>query len=1001
MTETVIIFDPNTSASRQLELREAYQRKLATYTRCQYIADVIESLLYDDIDRLKIILEPHEPIERKAILTSKDLRYPAIYYARTPQMLSCVLQYLDKHDRLNVLFTPAEMKTHPRRSFHHGALPVCAAFMHSNVLRAEQRFLLVLTMIENLTAEQRLNILQRQKFSGAWLQYLLYLCYGDSDMDRHICSNQFNLIMDTLDTEMKLRLLVGQPKESQLNSPLLESLTLHPPHHELFWLIVRSFPKTEKLLLLQALTSEKFELKVFSAPTSSKPLCSIKTTLLHLAIDHLGYDEDHKSFCIIRHTYQNTQYDCLSRSLGPAARLKKLLINRSQLVEDQGFEATKVAFQDTPLCCILEGVTLEQCRAMFEVLDDWGNTPLHYIHHGHVLMQILQTLNPEQQSMLGMLLLENFDEQPVISKLAQLPGFADIVEHAFLGLSYEEKVKVLRSKDKHGVTVLECALETQSSFQAVLNSFHSIHEQQTLLKLPLYEYDRNLLHHLIDTLKEVAEASTFLSDVMFVDYRAPIYGEAEDYKSNRHISWLDTKLCKLLSCVTKPQRLDLLTAVDRLGDSAVHQVSSMPAFVLILEMLDEQQRKTLLLLRDPMGCTPLHKIFGQMKFFVGGRVTSSSDHMKNANLRVDELIICIGLDKFVDILMVQDDTGQTPLHLTAVNSNGAFLLKQLLRPLKGHIKLCAILNVRTSSGSTVLHTAVERLLDWSDWADWHSHMVKEVMHKVQIIMDSVPDSDRATMLMAKDRKGNAIMHKNIYTVEGLTIELLKLVPREGLVELLKVKREDGHSPMHIMAGNHKCFAALRQVTGMVPEQERLELFKVQNCLGLTPIHLTAGSLPIVLKHFLGRLPNKQACYQILCTKSTDGMTALHKALAVDCMESIHFMLESCGICRLLQIIAPCLVDIDTEFYDTAAAALDLDGWCNWLERIDTLSRVDAVRIILCWNSAVPTQLLDVVKSQNHQWIEEKVKTLKHSRVIDLRGSEFSLGKSINFIQIFV
>ena len=72
-----------------------------------------------------------------------------------------------------------------------------------------------------------------------------------------------------------------------------------------------------------------------------------------------------------------------------------------------------------------------------------------------------------------------------------------------------------------------------------------------------------------------------------------------------------------------------------------------------------------------------------------------------------------------------------------------------------------------------------------------------------------------------------------------------------------------------------------------------------------------------------------------------------------------------------------------------------------MDRIDTLSRVDAVRIILCWNSAVPTQLLDVVKSQNHQWIEEKVKTLKHSRVIDLRGSEFSLGKSINFIQIFV
>ena len=84
-------------------------------------------------------------------------------------------------------------------------------------------------------------------------------------MDRHICSNQFNLIMDTLDTEMKLRLLVGQPKESQLNSPLLESLTLHPPHHELFWLIVRSFPKTEKLLLLHALTSKKFELKVFTA----------------------------------------------------------------------------------------------------------------------------------------------------------------------------------------------------------------------------------------------------------------------------------------------------------------------------------------------------------------------------------------------------------------------------------------------------------------------------------------------------------------------------------------------------------------------------------------------------------------------------------------------------------------------------------------------------------------------------------------------------------------
>ena len=268
-------------------------------------------------------------------------------------------------------------------------------------------------------------------------------------------------------------------------------------------------------------------------------------------------------------------------------------------------------------------------------------------------------------------------------------------------------------------------------------------------------------------------------------------------------------------------------------------------------------------------------------------------------------------------------------------------------------------------------------------------------------MDSVPDSDRATMLMTKDREGNTIMHKNIYTVEGPTIGLLKLVPREELVELLKVKRKDGHSPMHLMAGNQKCFAVLRQVTGMVPEQERLELFKVQNYLGLTPIHLTAGSSPIVLKHFLGRLPNKQACYQILRTKSTDGMTALHKALALDCMESIHFMLESCGIQRLLQIIAPSVVDLDTEIFDAALAAVGLDEWSNWLERIDALFRVDAVRIISCWNSTVPSQLLDVVKSQNHQWIEEKVNNLKHSRVIDLRGSEFSLGKSIDFIKIFV
>ena len=123
---------------------------------------------------------------------------------------------------------------------------------------------------------------------------------------------------------------------------------------------------------------------------------------------------------------------------------------------------------------------------------------------------------------------------------------------------------------------------------------------------------------------------------------------------------------------------------------------------------------------------------------------------------------------------------------------------------------------------------------------------------------------------------------------------------------------------------------------------------------------------------------------MLQTKNANGMTALHKALAVECMESIHYMVEFCGIDSLLGILAP---RASLEDFHKAMAVIAMEGATplkDWLQRIGLIQN-DVIQMILCWSPLnISRDLVDEVKLQAHQQIGEKVSSLHHSRTHHLK-----------------
>ena len=111
----------------------------------------------------------------------------------------------------------------------------------------------------------------------------------------------------------------------------------------------------------------------------------------------------------------------------------------------------------------------------------------------------------------------------------------------------------------------------------------------------------------------------------------------------------------------------------------------------------------------------------------------------------------------------------------------------------------------------------------------------------------------------------------------------------------------------------------------------------------------------------------------------NGMTAVHKALAVDCMDSIRYMVEFCGIDSLLEIVAPAA---SLEDFHEAMAAIAIENVTplkNWLQRIG-LTQTDVIRIISCSSALISRDLVEEVKLQAHQQIYGKVSSIYHSKI---------------------
>ena len=170
MRHCVTTSDGIVTTTRVLEPWEAYQLQIATDELCSKIANVTEFLLHNDIDGVRDILQPHRPDERKAILTSDKLKYPAIYYARKNKAMECVLQCLDEQDRLDALCAPSDFIEHvPPLYQQHFKGTICQYSTITNpgantYISAERRLSLLLTALDYLNTVQMLKLIELDPF---------------------------------------------------------------------------------------------------------------------------------------------------------------------------------------------------------------------------------------------------------------------------------------------------------------------------------------------------------------------------------------------------------------------------------------------------------------------------------------------------------------------------------------------------------------------------------------------------------------------------------------------------------------------------------------------------------------------------------------------------------------------------------------------------------------------------------------------------------------------
>ena len=988
MRHCVTTSDGIVTTTRALEPWEAYQLQIATDELCKKIANVTEFLLHNDINRVRNILQSHKPDDRKAILTSDKLKYPAIYYARTNEAMECVLQCLDEQDRLDALHASSDFIERVPRSYQkHFGLPISqySAIINpgaNTYMSAERRLSLLLTMLDNLNAEQRLKLIAIDPFfaNRSWLKYASFFFLGDSSYNP-VNPDILKRITDRLDTDHKMQLLTSgiDSKTPELGniSPLVETLTLKPPHHKLLNCLINSIMENVRNTQLFI---KKFE---YCARPANSDSIWVQTTLLHLAIDYLDYDEDSKLYIIGEHEYKK-------------ANMRMSTIGVTQFIDLRSTpnfcETSCVPFNDTPLFCIIKSSTPEQIESMLMVCDGYGKTPLHYIHHANIFAQFIRGLGLESESWQKVLFIEDKYGQPVISTLFENPGFAKISPDIFASLSSEEKACMLLKQGETSVTVLDSVLENADTLKAVVESFLSDHEWQAVLKTPIYPYGQNILHNVISEIEEYVTDTrgytTSLEDSVFVELHER--GPALTYKVQKK-RWQDTKVFYLLNSMGMAHRIGMLATKDCNGRSALHLAKSMTVLVLILKMIDEPQRADMPSLRDGEGFTPLHlfrtDVYEGPKICTMLSLEREEEKTDRGNLRVPELIACIGQDKFIELLNKQENSGCTPLHLLVYRNDAFHLTKQVLDCTHDRQQLQAILQVTTWQGITIMHAAVHGIsknIDDHHYRTENESMInKDKMKTVIHLLEGVSTHNRVAALTTADCAGDSVMHKLAYHMEELVLKLVKMIPMQDRPKVLMVKRSDGSTPTHLMTHNQRYLSVLHHLTELIQESDRINMFKEQDCSGLAPIHLAAES-PMILKHVLSQLPSKKVCCELLQTKNANGMTALHKALAVECMESIHYMVEFCGIDSLLGILAP---RANLEDFHKAMAVIAMEGATplkDWLQRIGLIQN-DVIQMILCWSPLnISRDLVDEVKLQAHQQIGEKVSSLHHSRTHHLK-----------------
>lgn len=953
---------------RVLTQKEIFEHLMIQDPICQDIAKVTYWLIHDDIEQLRNVLEPCPQSYRQRVLTSKALKCPPIYYARTPRSMKYVLQSLDESDRLDSLCSSSSIRNNYTpgygrlKNFHP------AKFLPKWAVRSDQRFALIKTILENLNASQRLEILTPQSKQGlSSLQHISCLCLGESNGE--IEPLQFQQILNFITPGERLKfLLTSRTGQYSRNSLLIEAVTATPPRHRLFHSIVNSIPKTNQ-------SSELFSQKhthSLGEGGNNRSQTTI-TTLLHLAVDHLSYDENCQTFYILEHSL-GRRYDFFRL---PSTDPAKNLTNRSTAPFS---DTNNVSWIDTPLQCILENTTLDQMLALLRHKDSNKYTPLHYIHHGHVFLQIYKIMNLSTKSLRDILLLENGTGQTVLSFLLRLPGSPSVIGEVLPRFSFEETVIMLLKQDENNLTTFNSSLGTMESFTALMRTIPTTLEQVALLKSPVYECEGNILHKLVAELKEVNNEPTLLDNTKFTE--RDLMDSQLDYPKEG--SWQSTKVCNILLFLNPQQRFDLLKAKDSIGRSPLHLINSPSVLILLMGMIDKNQRASLLRLKDNSGLTPFR--FSRSQLHQVGNKTSK------VNLHIEELIECIGVDQLVDTLRIQDNFGGTLIHDVLNKGDAAHLLRQICRPLVQHhsSQLLAIFSQKDSQGDTVLHSAVRDLRYVVYSTSDRGYRFEKAMSSLFSIIEHVGSANRASMLMDTDKDGETVMQKLSYSIEEPLIKLLKLIPSEHRSQLLKAKGKDGNTPIHTMTASLRCFCALSQVTAMTPKEERLDLFMVQNTAHCCPLHLAVIS-PIIVKHLFGQLPNKEACCKLLRVVDANGMTALHKSLAIDCMGSIHFMIEYCGIDILLKTLVP---GLDIEVFHRLNSSGD--GLHDWLMGLDALVRIDVTKIIQCSDTLIPDNQQADIALHTQQQIGEQIRELAALSTLDLRyGMYFQV--KINYV----